>query len=221
MSPASGHAIAPLHGERRGEHTRERILDAAEALFADRGFEGTALRDVAERVGIRTPSLYNHFSSKEALYAAVLERGVTPVLALLSELVRAAPEVRPDSGRVVERVMALLARHPNLPRLVVHEALAGGQHLTPLLRRFVGPVLTRAEEAVQGTPAAERWGRERVPLLVLAVYHMVVGHFAIAPFYRELSGEDPLEPAALAQQTRFLADVVDALFSAPGAPASG
>jgi len=204
--------------ERRGEHTRERILDAAEALFADRGFEGTALRDVAARVGIRTPSLYNHFPSKEALYAAVLERVVEPVLALLSEIVQSPTPERPDSRQVVARVMALLAQRPDLPRLVVHEALGGGQHLRPLLQKVVGPVLVRAQEAVLATPGAERWGRERVPLLVLAAYHMVVGHFAIAPFYRELSGQDLLEPAAIERQTRFLADVLELLLSAPEAP---
>lgn len=204
--------------ERRGEHTRERILDAAEGLFADRGFEGTTLRDVAGRVGIRTPSLYNHFPSKEALYAAVLERVVEPVLALLSELIQARPAERPDSRRVVERVMGLLAQRPDLPRLVVHEALGGGEHLMPLLQKAIGPVLVRAQQAVLGTPAAERWGADRVPLLVLAAYHMVVGHFAIAPFYRGLSGQDLLEPAALERQTRFLADVMDLLLSAPEAP---
>src|SRR5262245_60939060 len=208
----------PKDPERRGEQTRERILDAAEALFADRGFEGAALRDVATRVGIRTPSLYNHFPSKEALYAAVLERGVEPVLALLSEIVQSPQARRPGSREVVERVMAVLARRPDLPRLVAHEALAGGEHLRPLLQKVVAPVLARAQEAVLSTPGAERWGRERAPLLVLAAYHMVVGHFAIAPFYRELSGQDVLEPEALDRQTRFLADVLDLLFSAPGAP---
>src|SRR5262245_30387231 len=205
--------------DRRGEQTRERILDAAEALFADRGFEGTALRDVAARVGIRTPSLYNHFPSKEALYAAVLERTIEPVLAVLSEIVQSPQASRPGSREVVERVMAVLARRPDLPRLVAHEALAGGEHLRPLLQKVVAPVLVRAQEAVLTTPGAERWGRERAPLLVLAAYHMVVGHFAIAPFYRELSGQDLLEPEALDRQTQFLADVLELLFSAPPAPA--
>jgi AcrR family transcriptional regulator len=220
MSPVRTEPAEPPSGERRGEHTRERILDAAEALFADRGFEGTALRDVAARVGIRTPSLYNHFPSKEALYAAVLERVVEPVLALLAEVVQSPPEERPGPRETVERVMALLARRPDLPRLVVHEALAGGQHLRPLLQKIVGPVLVRAQEAALATPALERWGRERMPLLVLAAYHMVVGHFAIAPFYRELSGQDLLEPAALERQTRFLADVLELLVSAPAAHAA-
>src|SRR5262245_28094824 len=189
MTPKRGDT-SPPGAERRGEHTRERILDAAESLFADRGFDGTALRDVAVRVGIRTPSLYNHFASKEALYAAVLERGVAPVLAMLSELVNAAPALRPEPREVVERVMGVLAVRPDLPRLIVHEALAGGPHLMPLLQKVVGPVLVRAQQAVLATPAATRFGPERVPLLVLAAYHLVVGHFAIAPFYREISGRD-------------------------------
>ena len=49
--------------------TAERILDAAEDLFAEKGYRATSLGDVADRVGIRSPSLYNHFRNKEALYA--------------------------------------------------------------------------------------------------------------------------------------------------------
>ena len=217
MPPPQTRSRPRRPAERRGEQTRERILDVAEGIFADRGFDGTTLRDVASRVGIRTPSLYNHFRSKEALYAAVLERVVEPVLELLSEIVQAGPDERPDSRDVVERVMELLARRPDLPRLVVREALGGGEHLMPLLQKAIGPVLVRAQQAVQGTPAAERWGADQVPLLVLAAYHMVVGHFATAPFYRGLSGQDLLEPAALARQTRFLSDVMDLLLSAPKA----
>ena len=53
---------------RKGERTAERILDAAEALFAQRGYAGATLRDVAAKVGLRTPSLYNHFPNKESIW---------------------------------------------------------------------------------------------------------------------------------------------------------
>ena len=58
------------------ESTRERILDVAEALFAERGLAGTAVRDIAREAGLTAPSLYNHFDGKHALYEAVLVRGV-------------------------------------------------------------------------------------------------------------------------------------------------
>ncbi len=54
--------------------TRERILDAAEDTFAQVGYEAASLSAIADRVGIRTPSLYKHFPSKQDMYTAVLER---------------------------------------------------------------------------------------------------------------------------------------------------
>lgn len=54
-----------------GASTRERILDAALELLRRKGFDGTSMNDIAEAVGIRAPSLYKHFPSKDALFAAV------------------------------------------------------------------------------------------------------------------------------------------------------
>jgi AcrR family transcriptional regulator len=213
MSTPQRAVATPPAGRRRGAETAERILDEAEALFAERGYAGTTLRDVAERVGLRNPSLYNHFESKESLYAAVLERGIAPLLAVLSEFVE--PDAQVDSARAIEPVIALLAARPNLPRLVLHETLAGGQRLTPMLRRWIAPTFARAQEVVEATPGARRWRPDEVPLLVLAMYHIVVGYFTIAPLYQQLNGEDLMSDEALARQSRFLRGVVERLFPEP------
>jgi len=55
-----------------GQRTRQAILDAALDLFADKGFFGTSLRDVAAAVGVRESALYNYFKSKEALFEALI-----------------------------------------------------------------------------------------------------------------------------------------------------
>src|SRR5258708_7567970 len=59
---------------RRPTDTRNRVLQVAQALFAERGYRGTSLRDIAKRIGIKAPSLLHHFPSKEQLYIAVLDR---------------------------------------------------------------------------------------------------------------------------------------------------
>lgn len=207
-APSAPYGVA----RRRGARTADRILNVAEALFAEHGYAGTSLRDVAEGVGLRIPSLYNHFSSKDALYTAVLERGIGPVLALLSEFVDAEADSERDSREVVRRIMRLLARRPDLPRLVLHETLTGGQRLTPLLRHWIEPTFARAHEMVEATPGAARWRAEQIPLLVLAMYHIVVGYFAIAPFYKELNGVDLLSEEAVARQVGFLGDLAVVLF---------
>ncbi len=186
---------------RKGERTAARILDAAEALFAERGYAGTTLRDVAARVGVRNPSLYNHFSNKESLYRAVLERRMRPLLAVLSEFALENRAV--DAERLLDRIMGLLAEHPSLPRLFLHETLGGAERITPMLREWFTPALERARELVDATSEG-RWGREHVPFLVLALYHVVVGFFTVGPLYEAIGGDDLTSARAVATQKEFL-----------------
>ena len=196
---------------RTGRETSEQILDAAEEVFAEKGFEGATLRDIAQRVGIRIPSLYNHFSSKDALYAAVLERGIGPVFEALGAEASGAV----DPGELVDQMMQLLSQRPNLPRLVLHETLTGGSRLSGLLEQWVRPILERAEKVTEEGPAVSRWEADQLPNLVLAMYHVVVGYFAIAPLYRDIRDIDLLSKEELERQTRFLRKLVGALFAAP------
>jgi AcrR family transcriptional regulator len=65
----------------RSTVTSEDVLDAALTLFAARGYHGTALSGIAEMLGIRTPSLYNHMRSKHQLLETIVERTLDDVLA--------------------------------------------------------------------------------------------------------------------------------------------
>ena len=72
-----------------GARTRQAILDAALALFAEKGYFGTSLRDVAGAVGIRESALYNYFAGKEALFEALLEAESADKVERLSEILDA------------------------------------------------------------------------------------------------------------------------------------
>lgn len=60
--------------ERRVEHTRNLLLDAAEELFARKGLGGAALEDIADAAGYTRGAIYSHFGAKEELFLAVVER---------------------------------------------------------------------------------------------------------------------------------------------------
>jgi AcrR family transcriptional regulator len=66
--------MEPWTRERRRNHTRELLLDAAEELFATRGFDGASLDDIAATAGYTRGAIYKHFSNKEDLFLAVNKR---------------------------------------------------------------------------------------------------------------------------------------------------
>jgi AcrR family transcriptional regulator len=182
--------------------TRDRILDTAEALFAERGFAGTAVRDIASAIDLTAASLYNHFAGKEALYAAVLERGLRPLIDVLEDLA-GREHVRTALDATLGAAMAHLARRPNVARLLYHEALTGAAHLVPLTREWIQPILARALGEMKrevGSPWAEEEHRRVVAMWV----QLIAGYFAVAPLVGELLGEDPLAPATVERQTEFL-----------------
>ena len=79
--------------------TRERILDAAEALFGEEGFEGVSLRDITGRAGANVAAVNYHFGSKDKLVEAVVERHVRPINEERLRCLAAA--VRAHAGGVV------------------------------------------------------------------------------------------------------------------------
>ncbi|OHV07128.1 TetR/AcrR family transcriptional regulator [Kushneria phosphatilytica] len=83
--------------------TAERIRAVGLRLFAEQGYEATPLSMIAREVGIRTPSLYNHFASKEALFMALAEEVEADMLAHFSRSIERFPD-RP----VCERLYTLI-----------------------------------------------------------------------------------------------------------------
>src|SRR5206468_12660937 len=62
---------------------REQLIEIARTLFAERGFEGTAIEEVAARAEVSKPIVYEHFGGKEGLYAVVVDREVRQLLAMM------------------------------------------------------------------------------------------------------------------------------------------
>lgn len=100
--------------------TRSDVLDAALTLFAERGYHGTSLKQVAERLNIRTPSLYNHMESKSSLLRAIVLDTLDRVVVDFDR-VTADVEDPVEALRVATEVYAL--HHATHPReaLVVNQ----------------------------------------------------------------------------------------------------
>jgi AcrR family transcriptional regulator len=62
---------------------RDQLIDVARALFAERGFEGASIEEIAARAEVSKPVVYEHFGGKEGLYAVVVDREVQALLAMM------------------------------------------------------------------------------------------------------------------------------------------
>ena len=89
--------------------TRQRIIDAAEKLFARRGIEGVSIRDITQAAGVNLAAINYHFGTKSALAAEVFKHCIDPLnarrLELLDEVERAAGGKAPKLERVLEAMI--------------------------------------------------------------------------------------------------------------------
>lgn len=101
--------------------TRTRILDAAEALFAEKGFVAATIKEIGTEAGVNSALLYYYFSNKETLYQACIDRFITQLGDEAQK--RIAVATNPDDiiRGVVAAQAAMLLQRPHLPKLLVRE----------------------------------------------------------------------------------------------------
>jgi AcrR family transcriptional regulator len=188
--------------------TRDQILDAGERLFAERGYDGVSMRDIVAETALRNQaSLYHHFRNKRALYEAVLKRGLEQVLELMPERHASTPA---EIDANVDHLIDYLSEHPHLALLIQRATLDGSRTLRRLLNGLLRPLYTEGQRSLAGLAAV--WEAEEVPHLAAGLYLMTFGYFANAGLLENLIGKDPLGPAAIARQRRFLKTAISRLF---------
>jgi TetR/AcrR family transcriptional regulator len=112
------------------EATRAAVLEAAERLFAERGFANTSLRDISSASGVSHPLIHHHFGSKEDLCLAVKRRLVEDYARRFPHAARAVN--RPlNVGPELRRLMAFIGDNPMLLRLCAWTRLEGDRQVWP------------------------------------------------------------------------------------------
>jgi TetR/AcrR family transcriptional regulator len=123
----------------RAERTRAALLEAAEALFAERGFDATRVEDIAEQVGIRRASIVYYFRDKQELYDAVL---ASVLGGLYAELEAALACDAPLPARIEAGVGAwvdYVGGRPSLARILLREAAGATPERRAAVLAHTGP----------------------------------------------------------------------------------
>jgi AcrR family transcriptional regulator len=151
MSPLQPNAeVTP---NRRGARSREAVLDAAERLIAEQGYEAATVAALVKEAGIPASSIYHYFGSKDGVLLAVMERGADRFFAELPVPARRLGSAREHLGTVLEAVSATLDRHPDFLRILVVMAAqrsdAGQDEVHHVVDRVRELALQRLREQMQ------------------------------------------------------------------------
>jgi AcrR family transcriptional regulator len=198
----------------RNTSTSERILDAALASFATRGYEASSLDALAAGLEIRKQTILYWFPSKEILLEAVIDRSAVELSAALEESLATAGDGWSRVEAVVRSVFRLAARRPELLGLVREMGRLGTPAATRLVEAL-DPLVRRASEFLEAEMDAGHMRRHEPGLLLLAIYSTVIGMLTEVEVLRAF-GEEPTARSLVRRRNEILALLESALVTETG-----
>jgi TetR/AcrR family transcriptional regulator len=166
--------------------TKEKILAAAEKVFHRNGFKGTRTTLIAEEAGISRTMLHYYYSTKEALFEAVLSNTLGTVFAHFNRLTKERDELDKILGNLIEVLSDVLEEKPDLPSFIVNilnEAPAMLTFLPVTEQDDLPAVLDRllTEGKAKGEVAQNVTGED----LVMNIYALCSIPYLVAPYVKQ------------------------------------
>jgi len=183
--------------------TKARILDAAEAVFASRGFTGASTREIAARAGVNISSLHYHWASKETLYVAVFRNVFDQLLELirhtLDTLQGQALDRRVVIDQAMDRLFDFFAGNPHVPILLVRRIVENADIDVGVERDVLVPAWGTFSAWMR--QLGQKIGDTDARLFMLSVHSVVLLYMLDSAPYRSVLGGSIHEPA-LREQVR-------------------
>lgn len=181
------------------DETRSRILDAALDLFSELSFDGATTREIAARAGVTQPLLNYHFSSKDELWSAAVDRvfaSLNEAMATRSQGLRGVDDLT-VAKLLIREFVTFSAAHPQLHRVITQECKTDGPRMDWLVERHVRPLYEQTTAIFAGLVDAGHLPDLPAPHLYYILTGAAPTMFVLGPECRRLSGVDPQSPEVI------------------------
>ena len=190
---------------------KERILFAAEAIFAQRGFGGARTQQIADLASVNKAMIHYYFDSKEGLFHAVLDQLLFDLIKLTQETVRRDLPPAELLEVFLQGFFDYVAEHKNFSRLTAMTLGTSDRYLARMVETFFKPIFDRGVEFIERGTSAGAFRQVDARHAVVSIYGMMISYFSDAEFVEMLLGEDPLTERMIAQRREALIDTVFAM----------
>lgn len=166
----------------KGEKTREEIIIAAHALFAEQGYHGTSMRQIAERAGVALGGIYNHFSGKEDIFKLIIIE-YHPISEVLPKLDSIQGTSVPETVRfAAHTIQSTLKERGDYINLVFVELIEfQGQHLNTVFEQ----VFPRSVATAKGLLEGKGLRSKNFSLMFLSFLALMFAFFIINRFINQ------------------------------------
>ena len=156
-------------------HTADAILDAATGIFAEKGYDGARVDELAEAAGVNKATLYYQIGDKEALYHAVLERDFRRTADKIETAMLDSDDCEERIRRFIMEFATVIADKRELAPLLLREIVSGGSHLPDAALLQMGRILNHLTTALQSGVQSKRFR----PVNVFMLHMMIVGSLTL------------------------------------------
>ena len=188
------------------EDTPSVILRAAERIFAEKGYTGARVAEIADRVGMDKRLIFYYFGTKQGLYSKILEGFFQKAEPLLNEFLRKRGDgMGPvDLDRFLENMTDFIQKHRDPTKILFREFLDGGTLLETFVQDRILPIFDLWRSYYPRLFQGARGSPREADHMLLALSGMSLFYFLVEPLMRRVWGEDPLHTDRLAERKAAL-----------------
>ena len=203
---ATNTSNARVAKQKRSLETQEKILNAAFEAFAESGYDGTSINKIAKRAGVAQPLVVYHFPSKDALWVASVEGALDQFMKQLLPNLEALKELDPATrlSLIFREFVRYSAAVPGMLEVMIDANKRHSENLAQVVEDRLRPVYERLRELIEAAQKAGAIPAGDPGLIYYSFIAVSSTTFALSREFKQLTGQDPLEPEMVEAQADLL-----------------
>ena len=176
--------------------TGAQILQVAEQLFSSKGYEGTSLREIAEKTGIKQPSLYAHYANKEAIYHGVIDKALEPFIELMSSWEGKELSFKEMMG-IPNTLVNLHAKQPYSAQILHSELMKPADEISEKIINWFETISFSSESFIRNiAPSSDTSPEEykkQTVIMLITFTNITLGMYSTRGIQTQLLGDEVCE----------------------------